>query len=51
LTLSEGAKTTTSVVLDVPDNVTIVSISAPEGAQHEGKKIGDAPHLTGPPHP
>jgi uncharacterized protein YcnI len=33
--------TTTSVVLDVPDGVTIVSVSAPEGAKHEQKKVAD----------
>jgi uncharacterized protein YcnI len=38
---SEGGMTTTSVVLDVPDGVTIVSVSAPEGATHEEKKTGD----------
>ena len=38
---SEGGMTTTSVVLDVPDGVTIVSVAAPEGAKHEEKKVGD----------
>ena len=38
---SEGGKTTTSVVLEVPDGVTIVSVSAPDGAKHEEKKVGD----------
>jgi len=38
---SEGGMTTTSVVLDVPDGVTIVSVSAPDGAKHEEKKTGD----------
>ena len=38
---SEGGKTTTSVVLDVPDGVTVMSVSAPEGAKHEEKKVGD----------
>lgn len=38
---SEGGMTTTSVVLDVPDGVTILSVSAPEGAKHEEKKTGD----------
>lgn len=38
---SEGGMTTTSVVLDVPDGVTIVSVNAPEGAKHEEKKTGD----------
>lgn len=37
---SEGAKTTTSVVLDVPDGVTIVSVTAPEGGKHEEKTEG-----------
>ena len=38
---SEGGKTTTSVILEVPDDVTITSVSAPEGAKHEEKKVGD----------
>jgi uncharacterized protein YcnI len=38
---SEGGKTTTSVVLDVPDGVTILSVMGPEGAKHEEKKSGD----------
>lgn len=38
---SEGGKTTTQVVLDVPEGVTVVSVSAPEGARHEEKKVGD----------
>lgn len=38
---SEGGRTTASVVLDVPDGVTIVSIEAPEGAKHEERKTGD----------
>jgi len=38
---SEGGKTTTQVVLEVPDGVTIVSVSAPDGAKHEAKKLGD----------
>ena len=38
---SEGGMTTTSIVLEVPDGVTIVSVSAPEGAKHEEKKTGD----------
>lgn len=38
---SEGAKTTTSVVLEVPDGVTIESVNAPEGAKHTEKKTGD----------
>ena len=32
---SEGGKTTVRVVLDVPEAVTIASVSAPEGATHE----------------
>ena len=38
---SEGGMTTTSVVLDVPDGVTVASVTAPEGAKHEEKKVGD----------
>jgi uncharacterized protein YcnI len=38
---SEGGKTTMSVVLDVPDGVTIVSVTAPDGAKHDEKKVGD----------
>ena len=38
---SEGGKTTTQVVLEVPDGVTIVSVSAPDGGKHEEKKVGD----------
>ena len=38
---SGGGMTTTSVVLEVPDGVTIISVSAPEGAKHEEKKLGD----------
>lgn len=38
---SEGAMTTTSVVLDVPDGVTVMSVTAPDGARHEEKKVGD----------
>lgn len=38
---SEGGMTTTSIVLDVPDGVTITSVTAPEGAKHEEKKVGD----------
>ena len=32
---SERGMTTTSVVLDVPDGVTLMSVSAPSGAKHE----------------
>ena len=38
---SEGGMTTTSVVLDVPDGVTVVSVTASAGAKHEEKKVGD----------
>ena len=38
---SEGGMTTVSVVLDVPDGVTVMSVTAPEGAKHEEKKVGD----------
>ena len=38
---SEGGRTTTSVVLEVPEGVTIMSVTAPEGAKHEEKKVGD----------
>lgn len=38
---SEGGMTTTSVTLDVPDGVTIISVSAPDGAKHEEKREGD----------
>jgi len=38
---SEGGMTTVSVVLDVPDGVTVMSVTAPEGAKHEEKKAGD----------
>lgn len=38
---SEGGKTTTSVILDVPDGVTVTSVTAPEGGKHEEKKVGD----------
>ena len=38
---SEGGKTTTSVTLQVPDGVTVVSVSAPEGAKHSEQKVGD----------
>jgi uncharacterized protein YcnI len=31
---SEGGRTTTAVVLDVPASVTVVSVSAPQGATH-----------------
>ncbi len=31
---SEGGKTTTSVVLDVPDGVTVLSVISPAGANH-----------------
>ena len=38
---TEGKVTTTSVELDVPEGVTIVSVSAPPGASYEVKKNGD----------
>ena len=38
---SEGGMMTTSVVLDVPDSVTIVSVKSPASATHEEKKVGD----------
>ncbi|MEO6222386.1 MAG: DUF1775 domain-containing protein, partial [Vicinamibacterales bacterium] len=38
---SEGGKTTTAVMLEVPDGVSVVSVAAPEGAKHEEKKSGD----------
>jgi uncharacterized protein YcnI len=38
---SEGGMTTTSVVLDVPGGVTIISVAAPADAKHEEKKVGD----------
>ena len=38
---SEGGMTTVSVVLDVPDGVTVMSVTAPDGAKHEEKKVGD----------
>ena len=38
---SEGGMATASVVLEVPDGVTVMSVTAPEGAKHEEKKVGD----------
>ena len=38
---TEGKVTTTSVQLDVPDGVTIVSASAPAGASYELKRSGE----------
>lgn len=38
---TEGKVTTTSVQLDVPDGVTIVSASAPAGMTYEFKREGD----------
>lgn len=38
---SEGGMNTSTVVLDVPDGVTITSVMAPDGAKHEEKKEGD----------
>lgn len=38
---SEGGMMTTSVVLDVPDGVTILSVSAADGVKHETRKVGE----------
>jgi uncharacterized protein YcnI len=38
---SEGGKDTTSLTLDVPTSVTIVSVTAPAGAAHAEKKTDD----------
>jgi len=38
---SEGGMTTTSVILEVPDGVTVNSVTAPEGAKYAVKKTGD----------
>ena len=38
---SEGGMSTNVVVLDVPDGVTVTSVSAPDGATHEETKEGD----------
>jgi uncharacterized protein YcnI len=38
---SEGGRTTTAVVLAVPDGVTVTSVSAPTGAKHEEKRTAD----------
>jgi uncharacterized protein YcnI len=38
---SEGGMSTNVVVLDVPDGVTVTSVSAPDGATHEETKAGD----------
>ena len=38
---TEGKVTTTSVQLDVPDGVTVVSATAPAGASYEFKRDGD----------
>jgi uncharacterized protein YcnI len=44
---SEGGKTTNAVVLDVPATVTIVSVSAPEGATHaEARTNGQVAQVT-----
>lgn len=38
---SEGGRTTTSVTLEVPEGVAVLSVSAPDGAKHEEKREGD----------
>ena len=38
---SEGGRTTTSVVLAVPDGMTIASISSQTGVTHDEKRMGD----------
>jgi len=38
---SEGGRTTTSVTLEVPEGVSVLSVSAPDGAKHEEKREGD----------
>jgi uncharacterized protein YcnI len=38
---SEGGRTTTGVVLTVPEGVTVVSVTAPTGAKHEEKRTGE----------
>lgn len=38
---SEGGRTTTGVVLEVPDGVTIVSVADREGTTHAEKRTGD----------
>lgn len=38
---SEGGRTTTSVTLEVPEGVTVRSVSAPDGAKHEENREGD----------
>jgi uncharacterized protein YcnI len=38
---SEGGRTTTAVTLDVPEGVTVISASAPDGARHEETRAGD----------
>lgn len=38
---SEGGRTTVAVALEVPDGVTVNSVTASEGASHEVKKSGD----------
>ena len=37
---SEGGMDTSTVILDVPDGVTVTSVMAPQGAKHEEKKEG-----------
>src|SRR6185295_17975429 len=41
LTVPSEGMITASVVLDVPDDVTIVSVNAPGNIKHEEKKVGD----------
>lgn len=38
---SEGGKTTTGVILDVPEGVTIVSVAEREETKHAERKAGD----------
>jgi uncharacterized protein YcnI len=38
---SEGGRTTTSVTLEVPEGVAVLSVSAPNGAKHEEEREGD----------
>jgi uncharacterized protein YcnI len=38
---SEGGRTTTAVRLEVPQGVTVLSVSAPQGAAHEEKRVAD----------
>ena len=38
---SEGGMTTSAIVLDVPDGVTVISVADAKGVKHEEKKVGD----------